>query len=147
VSPPLRVFLIGLASEDLAALRARVSHHAALEIVGEALAADIDSERVRIPGAVDAVLVSRDAASRRRAAGATPAMPPARDALVEELTPRERDVLALLSDGYANRAIGERLGISEHTVKFHLASIFGKLGASTRTEAVRKGLDLGLIDI
>jgi len=72
---------------------------------------------------------------------------PVAHAPIEELTPRERDVLALLSDGYGNRAIAERLGISEHTVKFHLASIFGKLDASTRTEAVRKGLDLGLIDI
>ena len=69
------------------------------------------------------------------------------DDLYEALTARERDVLALLADGYRNREIAERLGISEHTVKFHLAAIFGKLGASTRTEAVRKGLKLGLIEI
>jgi DNA-binding CsgD family transcriptional regulator len=69
------------------------------------------------------------------------------DELYEALTAREQDVLALLADGYRNREIAERLGISEHTVKFHLAAIFGKLGASTRTEAVRKGLKLGLIEI
>lgn len=69
------------------------------------------------------------------------------DELYEALTPREMEVLALLADGYRNREIAERLGISEHTVKFHLAAIFGKLGASTRTEAVRKGLKLGLIEI
>jgi DNA-binding NarL/FixJ family response regulator len=147
VAPLLRVFLIGLAREDLAALRYRITRHAALEIVGEALAADVDEQRVRIPANVDAVLVSRDAADRRRLANVNAERPTPVGVLVEELTPRERDVLALLSDGYGNRVIAERLAISEHTVKFHLASIFGKLGASTRTEAVRKGLDLGLIDI
>src|SRR5688500_6690524 len=74
---------------------------------------------------------------------------PARDyaAPVEALTTREHDVLALVADGLANRDIAARLGISDHTVKFHLASIFGKLGVSTRTEAVQRGLRLGVIDI
>lgn len=66
---------------------------------------------------------------------------------IESLTPRERAVLQRLADGRSNRAIGEALGISDHTVKFHLASIFGKLGASTRTEAVRLGLRQGLVTI
>jgi DNA-binding CsgD family transcriptional regulator len=67
------------------------------------------------------------------------------DPPVEALTAREREVLALLADGVGNREIAHTLGISEHTVKFHLGAIFGKLGASTRTEAVRRGLRLGLI--
>lgn len=67
--------------------------------------------------------------------------------LVEQLTPREHEVLALAADGLRNREIAKRLGISEHTVKFHLAAIFGKLDASSRTEVVRKALRLGLIDI
>ena len=66
---------------------------------------------------------------------------------VETLTAREHDVLALVADGLGNRDIAGRLAISEHTVKFHLASIFGKLGVSTRTEAVQRGLRLGVIDI
>jgi ATP/maltotriose-dependent transcriptional regulator MalT len=67
--------------------------------------------------------------------------------LIESLTAREHDVLALVADGLPNRDIAARLGISDHTVKFHLASIFGKLGVSTRTEAVQRGLRLGVIDI
>lgn len=66
---------------------------------------------------------------------------------VEPLTPREREVLQQLAEGLSNRAIAQVLGISDHTVKFHLASIFGKLGAATRTEAVRAGLRQGLIVI
>ena len=67
--------------------------------------------------------------------------------LLEPLTAREHEVLVLLADGLRNREIASRLGISEHTVKFHLAAIFGKLGASSRTEVVRKALRLGLIDV
>lgn len=122
-----------------------------MTIVGEALKADIDERRVTVPANVDAVLTTPALVSR--VTGPTgPTTRPARSTqspgrLVEELTSRERDVLALAADGYGNRAIAERLGLSEHTVKFHLASIFGKLGASTRTEAVRRGLELGIIDI
>jgi len=66
---------------------------------------------------------------------------------VETLTRREREVLQHLAEGLHNRAIAEALGISDHTVKFHLASIFGKLGVGTRTEAVRAGLLQGLVTI
>lgn len=72
---------------------------------------------------------------------------PERPSLVEALTSREHEVLVLLADGLRNREIATRLGISEHTVKFHLAAIFGKLSASSRTEVVRKALRLGLIDV
>ena len=67
--------------------------------------------------------------------------------VVEHLTTREHDVLALVADGLPNRDIASALAISEHTVKFHLASIFGKLGVSTRTAAVQRGLRLGVIDM
>jgi len=65
--------------------------------------------------------------------------------LVEPLTAREREVLQMLSEGLGNKEIAARLKISEHTVKFHVASILGKLGASTRTEAVSVALRRGLI--
>jgi DNA-binding CsgD family transcriptional regulator len=74
--------------------------------------------------------------------------PAAEDELpIEALTLREHDVLELVADGLPNREIAQALDISEHTVKFHLAAIFGKLGASTRTEAVHRGLRLGLIEL
>lgn len=61
----------------------------------------------------------------------------------ERLTVREQEVLEWLSQGLSNRRIAERLGISEHTVKFHINAIYGKLGASTRTEAVNHALRRG----
>ena len=78
---------------------------------------------------------------------ATSVVSDASPGLVEQLTSRERDVLSLVADGLSNREIARELDISEHTVKFHLASVFGKLGASSRTEAVRRGLQLGLVEI
>ena len=65
--------------------------------------------------------------------------------LIEELTPREREVLEMLAGGLSNKEIAWRMKISEHTVKFHVASIFGKLGASSRTEAVMLGIRQGLV--
>ena len=61
------------------------------------------------------------------------------------LTPRELEVLRMLAEGAANKNIAWKLGISEHTVKFHVASILGKLHAATRTEAVAIGMRKGLI--
>jgi len=69
----------------------------------------------------------------------------ATDNLVETLTLRETEVLQLLAQGLANKQIAMDLEISEHTVKFHISSIYGKLNAANRTEAVRIGLRSGLI--
>lgn len=118
---PLRVFLSGRASGALDALRQRLLADSNLELV----------DRVELAEAVITLPVS----ARRE------------EPLIEALTEREHDVLALLADGLSNRDIASALAISEHTVKFHLASIFGKLGASTRTEAVHRGLRLGVIEI
>ncbi|MDF5724164.1 MAG: response regulator transcription factor [Rhizonema sp. PD37] len=64
---------------------------------------------------------------------------------VQALTPREIEVLQMLGFGLGNKAIAKRLSISEHTVKFHVSSIFQKLSVSTRTEAVTVGVRLGLL--
>jgi DNA-binding NarL/FixJ family response regulator len=61
------------------------------------------------------------------------------------LTAREREVLGMLAEGAANKTIAWKLGISEHTVKFHVAQILAKLNAGTRTEAVTVGIRQGLI--
>jgi DNA-binding NarL/FixJ family response regulator len=65
----------------------------------------------------------------------------------ESLTTREREVLELVSQGLSNKLIARRLQISEHTVKFHISSISSKLGASSRTDAVSRGLRRGLITL
>jgi two-component system, NarL family, nitrate/nitrite response regulator NarL len=66
-------------------------------------------------------------------------------ALIEELTPRELAVLRLIAEGLPNKTVAWRLGISEHTVKFHVNAILGKLGVASRTEAVVRATRLGLI--
>ena len=67
--------------------------------------------------------------------------------ITEPLTPREIEVLGMLAEGHSNKAIAHHLGISEHTVKFHVTSIMAKLNAGSRTEAVTLGLRQGLIMI
>jgi DNA-binding NarL/FixJ family response regulator len=76
-----------------------------------------------------------------------PTVPQSPPPLVEELTPRELQVLRDIAQGLANKEIAEHLHISEHTAKFHVASILGKLQAGSRTEAVTQGIRLGLIPI
>ena len=72
---------------------------------------------------------------------------PIGEPLVESLTAREAQVLDLLATGMPNKMIAASLGISDETVKFHLAAIFGKLGASNRTDAVRLAIRLGLVSL
>lgn len=71
--------------------------------------------------------------------------PGAADVPVEALTPREREVLQLLAEGLPNKTIAARLNITDHTVKFHVNAIMGKLNAQSRTDAVVKATRLGLI--
>ena len=70
-----------------------------------------------------------------------------RDVYQEPLTAREVEVLELLAEGLPNKSIAARLGISDQTVKFHVASICGKLGAANRTQAVRVAVRRGLVSL
>jgi DNA-binding NarL/FixJ family response regulator len=152
VSDRLKVFVVGLSHEDLTALRTRLAPDA-FDVVGQGLVADVRSGLTVIPRAVDALLLTPQAQAHERVSTASSVTRGVRplaatdEPLLEQLTPRERTVLALVADGLPNREIAHELEISEHTVKFHLASIFGKLAVSSRTEAVRRGLQLGLIEI
>jgi two-component system, NarL family, response regulator YdfI len=83
--------------------------------------------------------VSQSLASRVPTASAQPA------SALDDLTPRETEVLRMLAEGLGNREMAARLGISDHTVKFHISSILDKLGAATRTEAVTMGIRMGII--
>lgn len=67
--------------------------------------------------------------------------------IVEALTAREIQVLELLAEGRSNKAIGQRLGISDQTVKFHVAAIAGKLGAMNRTDTVRRAIRRGIVSV
>lgn len=74
-------------------------------------------------------------------------IPAASASEVENLTPREMETLEMLAEGLSNKQIAARLHISDHTAKFHVNSILGKLGAGTRTEAVMRGLRSGLLKV
>ena len=116
----------------------------------ERLRAEIDHSSFTIAGEFETLADAR--ASGIEAAGILIADPtrPRRsneETFEEPLTPREIDVLELLAEGLANKPIAARLGISDQTVKFHVASICGKLGAANRTDAVRRAVRRGLISL
>jgi DNA-binding CsgD family transcriptional regulator len=69
------------------------------------------------------------------------------ESYAEPLTPRELEVLELIAEGLPNKSIAARLGISDQTVKFHVSSIHGKLGAANRTDAVRRAVRRGLLTL
>ena len=125
----MRVMLVGSDAER-AQLRARSSP--SLEIVGEAAtmaaayASDVDFDAI--------LLAPHDRLDDD-------------ESVDEPLTNREVQVLELLAEGLSNKAIAARLAISDQTVKFHVASISGKLGAANRTDAVRRAVRRGLITL
>ena len=142
------------ALEGLRAVASRLPVIAVLwseEQAGEALAAGaraallrdrVDHRLVPAVSAAVAGLVALDEGLAESVLRPRPAPAPT---LAEPLTPREMEVLQLVAEGLTNRRIGERLGISEHTAKFHVNAILGKLGASSRSEAVAQAARLGLV--
>lgn len=119
------------------ALRAGIRAVLPAEISPEQLLAALES-------AANGLLVLHPSQVREALpAASSPAAFP--DELAEALTRRELEVLQMLAAGLSNKEIALRLNISEHTAKFHVASILGKLGAASRTEAVSIGIRRGLI--
>ena len=127
----MRVVIVGSSGERE---RLRIRLDPSIEVVGEfgtlsaARAASVDADAI--------VLAARGRVATEEG-----------NVGVEPLTPREQQVLELLAEGLANKAIAARLGISDQTVKFHVASISAKLGATNRTEAVRVALRRGLLTL
>lgn len=109
--------------------------------------------RAQLPDGMDVVAEAASLGAARSSGHAadayllTAGVTAADDPLVESLTAREIQVLELVADGLPNKAIAASLGVSDETVKFHLGSIFGKLGASNRTDAVRRALRRQLIPL
>ncbi len=97
------------------------------------------------PDALDALHTLSETNNFRKSAASSPVTGEQNPTTVEQLTPREVEVLGMLAEGLGNKEIAWRMQISEHTVKFHVSSIFGKLGVGSRTEAVTLGLRRGLI--
>jgi DNA-binding NarL/FixJ family response regulator len=126
----MRVALIGTPDER-ALVRARLD--SGVVVVAE-FATVPEARRSSV--SVDALMVAPRAGGVRDDVGSGPS---------ETLTPRELQVLELLAEGLPNKVIAERLQISDQTVKFHVATITGKLGAANRTDAVRRAVRRGLV--
>jgi DNA-binding NarL/FixJ family response regulator len=112
---------------------------------------DLETRSIEVVGEFDTIADARRAGLDADivVSGPDPATPSEdRDRVFEEaLTHRELDVLELLAEGLPNKGIADRLRISDQTVKFHIASIMGKLGASNRVETVRRAVRRGLISL
>jgi two-component system nitrate/nitrite response regulator NarL len=133
----MRVVLVGSES-DRARLRARMN--GSMTVVGEFTS--LASARAALR------LGSGQAALDPDAILLAPSKDDEEDVTTPEaLTPREVQVLELLAEGLPNKAIAARLGVSDQTVKFHVAAISAKLGAANRTDAVRRAVRRGLITL
>lgn len=142
----MRVVLVGSTPErdDLR----RQLRGTGLDVVGEF--GSLEAAEASDLGA-DAYILGRGASTLGRATsrrkGVDARLDGELDLPAESLTSREVQVLELLAEGLSNKTIAQRLGISDQTVKFHVASISGKLGAVNRTDAVRRAVRHGLITL
>jgi DNA-binding NarL/FixJ family response regulator len=129
----MRAVLVG-PPRSRARLRSQLDG-SSVEIVGEFLTV---AEARASHGEVDAIIMAPTA-------NGTAVVETDDAQFAEPLTPREIEVLELLAEGLPNKAIAQALGISDQTVKFHVSSISGKLGAANRTDIVRRAVRGGLI--
>ncbi len=127
---PVVVLSDGVAPADVGGVLPRSPPPCQLDAALRAVAAGL---LVRLPGALPAAILP------------APGFASADDA--PSLTTREAEILALVGQGSSNKTIARRLGISVHTVKFHLEALFQKIGATCRAEAVAKGLRHGVIEL
>jgi NarL family two-component system response regulator YdfI len=133
---PVVLLVPGAGTEWADALRQGVKAVLPSSATGPQIAAATEAAAAGLlvvhPSEIDALFHPRDVSEPR-------------ETLPEALTPREIEVLRLLAEGLANKEVAARLALSEHTIKFHVASIMGKLGANSRTEAVMLGIRHGLV--
>ena len=138
----MRLLLVGT-PDGRGRIRAELDH-SSFTIAGEfdtlaqARASGIEADAILIPAPPGRAFTARPTGIDESSGG---------DEYNEPLTAREVEVLQLLAEGLPNKSIAARLGISDQTVKFHVASICGKLGAANRTDAVRRGVRRGLISL
>ncbi len=153
---PIETVLESIGRWELASEAAVVilSGHPAADWVAEAVRAGAaavlppETSGEQLVAAIQAAAAGLIVLHRDEIAAALPVAAPASRPVAEfteTLTRREREVLQMLASGLGNKEIATRLVISEHTVKFHVASILGKLGAGSRTEAVALGIRHGLV--
>jgi len=113
--------------------------------MADARASGIEADAILISTPVGRAFMARPSSLMARSSSVDAS--PGDDRYEEPLTPREVEVLELLAEGLPNKSIATRLGISDQTVKFHVASICGKLGAANRTQAVRLAVRRGLVSL